>query len=134
MATLKTKIATGGAAVALVAAPLAIAAGASGSASANTALGPATNSCAGDGKASAPVAVAGGIFIPDTASTKVPTGVHVSQFGTGSLNGDLPAKVLSQGLLIPTQGIGIGTLSGSYLKAKGAGTVACQVNGTFLLN
>ncbi len=106
-----------------------------GTAGAATALGPATNSCAGDGTASAPVGVPGGVFIPDTSVSKSPQGAKIASFGTGSLDGDFAAKAVNGGIKIETRGVGLGTLSGTYLKySQGSGYVYCQVNGTFLIS
>ncbi|ROZ98800.1 hypothetical protein [Gordonia sp. OPL2] len=107
-----------------------------GTAGAATALGPATNSCAGDGTASAPVGVPGGVFIPDAGTTsKYANSVKVASFGTGSLDGDFAAKTVPGGIEVETRGVGLGTLSGAYEKyVPGNGYVNCQVNGTFLLS
>ncbi|MGN0125982.1 MAG: hypothetical protein ACI38R_22295 [Rhodococcus sp. (in: high G+C Gram-positive bacteria)] len=104
-----------------------------GTAGAATSLGPTTNSCAPGGGAAAPVAVAGGVFIADP-NNPIPTGVHVSSVGTGSLNGDVPGKAENGGIMIPTTGIGVGTVSGTYVRQIGANPPeSCSVNGIFLL-
>lgn len=95
-----------------------------------TPLGPTTNSCAPN-NSGLPYAVKDGVFIPDTTAGIVPTSVHVRSVGTGSLGGDMSAKTAPGGLLIPTNGIGIGTLSGSYWRPDNP---ACNVNGTFMLS
>ncbi|MFD2157189.1 hypothetical protein [Rhodococcus jostii] len=101
-----------------------------GTATAATPLGPTTNSCAPN-NAGLPYAVKDGVFIPDTTAGIEPTGVHVRSVGTGSLGGDMPAKKELNGILIPTNGIGIGTLSGSYWRPD---VPQCNVNGTFMLS
>lgn len=102
-----------------------------GTAHATTPLGPSTNSCVGKGGSAAlPVAVANGVFIKDPGAL-ASTSVLIRSIGTGSLNGDSAGQLKPMdGIFVPTNGIGIGTLSGTYLRAGGE---ACTVNGTFML-
>ncbi|GAF46469.1 hypothetical protein [Rhodococcus wratislaviensis] len=105
-----------------------------GTATAAIPLGPTTNQCAhAPNSAEAPVARADGIFIKDPAALLV-TSVNVRSLGTGSLSGDIAGKVIpGSGILVPTQGIGIGTLSGLYIRQVGLARENCTVNGTFML-
>lgn len=102
-----------------------------GAAGAATPLGPTTNSCQADG-AGLPIVSVGRIFIPDTEAQIVSTGVRARSIGTGSLSGDIPAThEVGKGLAVTTNGVGIATLEGTYL--RGPGLKPCNVNGTFLI-
>ncbi|MGW5153507.1 hypothetical protein [Rhodococcus koreensis] len=98
-----------------------------GPAAATAPLGPANNSC---GNSFKPEAKPNGVLIPDTNAVFAGN-VHISSLGTGSLTGDIPGTLTPDGIFVPTGGLGIGTLSGSYHNGVTGGP--CTVNGTFML-
>lgn len=103
---------------------------AAGPASATTPIGTPRNSCVGaPGGAQHPEPRPDGIWIADPLA--VLSSVQVSSIGTGSLDGAMPGKLTGGGILVPTHGIGIGTLSGTYHRAD---LTQCTVDGLFMLS
>ncbi|TQF73637.1 hypothetical protein FK531_09205 [Rhodococcus spelaei] len=127
--------ATGGLAVATIAA---IALVGTGIAHADNSFGPTSNSCPISAGAQAPVGQPAGIFVADPFALLPPPqrtdNLDLSPL-MGSSAGSGKVQILpGQGVLLPTHGMGVGILKGSYWRGVTGPTTECAVAGTFIVN